>query len=176
MTAVGPSAPGAMSYTSSTDERFLATLEEWLRSSHEILVLIRYSHAAGSKAFEFFSTSEVLTQRLRGLPQRTCIIAFRQPQLPLRGMVDDTFIATCLSRISHGSEFLVVEMSRRAYGSASWFHHGAGESHAALREELESLRGNAVAVGLYPPWIEDTQDVISAVVPDDHGVVTTGVY
>jgi hypothetical protein len=45
-----------------------------------------------------------------------------------------------------------------------------------LREELEGSRGVAVAVGLYPPWLEDTEDVISAVVPDEHGAVKSGVY
>jgi hypothetical protein len=165
-----------MSYAPSTDKRFLATLDEWLRSQREILLLIRYSHAAGSKDFEFFSTFEALTERLRSLPPRTCVIAFRQPQLPFRGVVDESFITTCLSAIPDGSEYLVADTTRRTAGAASWFHHGAGESHAELREELESLRGHAVAAGLYPPWLEDTDDVISAVVPDEHGVVTTGVY
>jgi hypothetical protein len=165
-----------MSYASSTDKRFLATLDEWLRSQHEILVLIRYSHAAGAKAFEFFSSFETLTERLRSLPPRTCIIAFRQPQLPFRGVVDDNFIVTCLSGVPDGSEYLIMEIVRRMAGKASWFHHVAGESHAELRADLEDSRGLAVAVGLYPPWLEDTNDVISAVVPDEHGVVTTGIY
>ena len=165
-----------MSYVSSTDERFLATLNEWLRSQREILVLIRYSYAGGSKDFEFFSSVESLMERLRSLPPRTCVIAFRQPQLLIRGIVDDGFITTCLSSIQDGSEFLVAETTRCTAGRASWFHHGAGESHAELREDLENLRGRTVAVGLYPPWLEDTGDVISAVVPDELGVVTTGFY
>jgi len=165
-----------MSYASSTDERFLATLDEWFRSRREILLLVRYSHAAGSKDFEFFSSFEPLTERLRSLPPRTCIIAFRQPQLPIRGIIDDSFITTCLSSIPDGSEFLVVDTIRRTVGRASWFHQGAGGTHAELRKELEGLRGHTVAAGLYPPWLEDTDDVISAVVPDEHGVVTTGVY
>jgi len=165
-----------MSYASSTDKKFLGSLDEWLRSQREILVFIRYSHAAGSKGFEFFSSIETLMERLRGLPPRTCVIAFRQPQLPIRGVVDDSFITTCLSTIPDGSEFLVADTICRTAGRASWFHHGAGETHAELREELEDLRGHTVAAGLYPPWLEDTADVISAVVPDEHGVVTTGVY
>ena len=165
-----------MGYTSSTNARFLGTLDEWLRSRHELLVLIRYSHAAGSKDFEFFSSFEALTERLRGLPPRACITAFRQPQLPIRGLVDDSLIPTCLRGIPDGSEYLLVETVRRTYGQASWFHHAAGESHAELREDLEHSRGQAVAVGPYPPWLRDTDDVVSAVVPDERGVVTTGVY
>lgn len=165
-----------MSYASSTDKTFLATLTEWFQSHGELLLLIRYSHAAGSKSFEFFSSFETMTERLVHLPPSTCIIAFRQPQLPLRGLVDESFITRCLSSIPEGSEYLVADLTLRTVGRASWFHHGAGESHEELWAELENLHGHTVAAGLYPPWLEDTEDVISAVVPDENGVVTTGVY
>ena len=165
-----------MSYAPTTDPKFLGILEQWFRSQPEILALIRYSHAAGSKDFEFFSSLQQLSDRMRQLPPRTCVIAFRQPQLPLRGVVDDGFIAKCVSDIPDGSEYLVVETVRRVYGKHSWFHHGAGESHRELHDDLEQSRGIPVAVGLYPPWLEDTDDVISAAVPDEHGVVSPGIY
>lgn len=165
-----------MSYSSSTDKKFLETLTAWFRCHDELLLLIRYSHAARSKSFEFFSSFETLAERLLCLPSRTCVIAFRQPQLPIRGLVDENFITRCLSSIPEGAEFLVADLALRTAGRASWFHHGAGESHAELRAELEDLRGHTVAAGLYPPWLEDTEDVISAVVPDENGIVTTGVY
>jgi hypothetical protein len=40
---------------------------------------------------------------------------------------------------------------------------------------MESL-GIPVAAGLYPPWLTDSDEVISAVVPDEHGVVRSGIY
>ncbi len=169
-------AANQMSYTPTTDAKFLGTLELWLRTQREILVLIRYSAAGGAKDFEFFSSFQSLTDRVRCLPPLTCVIAFRQPQLLLRGIVDDEFIGRCLSSIPDGSEYLVVEATRRVYGPQSWFHYGAGVSHAELREELVESRGLPVAVGLYPPWLEDTDDVISAVVPDEHGAVKSGIY
>jgi hypothetical protein len=165
-----------MSYAPTTDPEFLATLELWLCSQPEILALIRYSASAGSKSFEFFSSAQSLTDRIRALPPLTCVIAFRKPQLSLRGIVDDEFIARCLSTIPDGSEYLTVETVKRVYGKQSWFHHGSGESHAELREELEESRGVPVAAGLYPPWLQDADDVISAVVPDEHGVVKSGIY
>jgi hypothetical protein len=165
-----------MSYASTTDPKFLGTLESWFHSQPDILLLIRYSQAAGSKDFEFFSSFQSLANRIRELPPLTCVIAFRQTQLPLRGIVDDDLIASCLNSIPDGSEYLMLELGRRVYGRASWFRHRAGESHAELREELEESRRVAVAVGLYPPWLEDTDDVISAVVPDEHGVVRAGIY
>jgi hypothetical protein len=165
-----------MSFASATDRKFLGTLEAWLRSRPEVLLLTRYSHAAGAKDFEFFSSFQDLSERLRQLPPRTSVIAFKQPQLSLRGVVDDSFITKCLSSIPDGLEYLFVETERRVYGRRSWFHYDTGMSHAELRDDLEESRGVGVAVGLYPSWLEDTDDVISAVVPDDQGVVTPGIY
>jgi hypothetical protein len=165
-----------MGHTSATDPKFLGTLESWLLSLSEILVLIRYSRAAGSKGFELFASFEALSKRIRQLPPSTSIVAFRQPQVPLRGVVDDDFVASCLSCVPDSSEFLVLETARRAYGEQSWFHWMDGETHAELREALEGSRGARVAVGPYPPWLVDSDDVISAIVPDENGIVRVGVY
>jgi len=165
-----------MSYGSTTDPKFFSTLETWIREKSEILVLIRYSHAGGIKDFEFFSSFQVLAEKIRELRACTCVIAFKQPQLPLRGVVDDGFINECLKSIPEGSEYLVVELVKRVAGKASWIHHSDGESHAELRDDLEESRGTSVAAGLYPPWLKDTEDVVSAVVPDQDGVVRSGIY
>src|SRR6266567_6709 len=102
-----------MSYAPTTDAKFLETLEAWLRSQSEMLLLIRYSHSAGSKDFELFSSFQSVLDAIRQLPPLTCVIAFRQPQLPLRGVVDDRFIDRCLRSIPDGSEYLTVETVRR---------------------------------------------------------------
>lgn len=161
---------------STTDKKFLNTLEGWLRCQSEIMVLIRYSRAAGSKSFEFFAQFDVLKKRLAVLKPETSVTAFRKPQLPLRGYVDDDFIAKCLSAIPVGSEFLVLGIDPRLATQQWLFHHEAGESPDELREVLEGLRRRSVAVGEYPPWREDSSDVISAYVPNQDGTVKTGVY
>jgi hypothetical protein len=165
-----------MSYLSISDPNFLNTMESWFRSQPEILALIRYSHAAGSREFRLFSSFPVFSEVLRQLPHLACVTVFRQPQLPLRGVVDDKFIARCLESIPDGSEYALTETVRRDYGRASWFHFGSGESHAELRDDLEECRGAPVAAGLYPPWLYDNEDVISAVVPDENGVTRSGIY
>jgi len=165
-----------MGYSSTTDTRFLGTLKSWLQSQSEISILVRYSHAGGNRELTFHKNFEDLTDRLAKLPPLTSVIAFRQPQLPLRGVVDDEYIAKCLKIIPDGAEYLVVDAMPRVAGKRSWFHFGDGDSHRDLREELENLRNDAVAAGLYPPWREDTAEVISAVVPDADGVVRSGVY
>lgn len=170
------SCPMHTNFTSSTDRTFLATLESWFDDRRELLLMIRYPYAAGDREFEFFSSFQSLAERIRGLRRKTSIIAFRQPQLSLRGIVADAFIARCLSSIPDGSEYLVVETDRRVADGRSWTHDASGVSHAELRDDLEDCRSAPVAVGLYPNWVEDSNDVISAYVPDEDGIVRPGAY
>lgn len=66
-----------MSLTSSADEAFLKTVESWLASGLEVLILIRYSRAAGDKSFEFYTSFAALQERLSQLPAEACITVFR---------------------------------------------------------------------------------------------------
>lgn len=166
----------AVSYQSTSDPSFIGILESWFCSRKELLVLVRFSHSAGARSFEFFSNFQTLISRIGGLPPQTCLTVFKEPQLPLRGTVDESFTASCLELIPDHTEFLLVEMTPRTYGSQSWFHCSSGESHEELRKELLESQGSFVAVGLYPPWLNDTDAVTSAVVPDAQGNVITGVY
>jgi hypothetical protein len=165
-----------MSLKSAAGEEFLKTVEQWLSSQPEVLILIRYSCAAGDKDFEFYTSFAALRERLRQLPAKACITVFRNPQLQLRGVVDDEFIGKCLSSVAAGSEYAVVETVLTRLGSCSFFNFSAGESHDELREHLESRRGKPVAVGEYPPFLEDSADVISGYVPAEDGQVRRGVY
>lgn len=165
-----------MSYSATTHPEFLATLEQWFQSTAEILILVRYSHSAGAKSFEFFSSFQSLSHRISELPPLTCITAFKSAQLPIRGMVDDSFASRCLKLIPEGSEYLLVETVQRTYGRQSWYCWSAGTTLAELREHLEESRGISVAVGHYPPWLVDGDEVISAVVPDKNGDTSGGVY
>jgi hypothetical protein len=167
-------APAAL--PSTTDKKFLNSLEDWLRSQSEIMILIRDSRAAGSKSFEFFTSFATLRERLVRLKAETSVTAFRKPQLALRGRVDDEFIGRSLSSIPAGSEFLVLETDPRMATQQWLFHHDAGESQDELQQVLEGLRGRLVAVGEYPQWLEDDPDVISAYVPNRDGTVKAGVY
>jgi hypothetical protein len=165
-----------MSLRSTGDKAFLNSLESWLKSHAEVLILIQYSHAVGNKDFEFHKSFSLLLERLRQLPPKACVTAFRTPQLQLRGIVDDEFIHKCLSGVPDRSEYAIVDTVATTRGQFSSFDFCAGESHHELREDLEGRRGKPVAVGKYPPWQEETSDVISAYVPDQDGNLRRVVY
>src|ERR1700733_3760302 len=154
-------------YQPTTDPKFLDTLQMWFCSQPEILVEIRFRCGAGNSAFEFYSSYESLSDRIRELPQGACVTVFKQPQLPFRGVMNDSFIAGCLNGVPDGAEYLMVETVRVIYGRMSWFHNGSGTTHMELRDDIEESRGKPVAVGIYPPVLIETDEVIAAVVPDD---------
>jgi hypothetical protein len=155
---------------------FRRTAERWIAENGEILALIRYDRAAGSKDFEFFTSSPEFESSLDALSPRTSVIVFKERQLPLRGLVTDHFISAALELIPDGEESLLWEFDRTISGSVSWHSFRTGESHAELKEELTERYGRRIAVGLYPPWLHDNDCVISAIMPDADGVVRSGAY
>jgi hypothetical protein len=165
-----------MAYPSTKDPAFLARTARWLAERHEVLALIRYSRAAGAKDFEFFDSVEAFQARLRDLPPQTCVTVFGERQLPLRGRVNDDFIQQALALIPDGTEFALVGLERVRHGESAWYPMTAGETSVELCEELREWCGRLVAVGPYPPWLADGDEVVSAVVPSPNGSVTTGVY
>src|SRR5277367_5972225 len=56
LTIMGAIEKAPATLSSTTDKRFLKSMEDWLCGQSEIMVLIRNSRAAGSKSFEFFTS------------------------------------------------------------------------------------------------------------------------
>ena len=167
-----------MSYQSTASPAFLSAVERWIRETDEVLVLIRFSHAAGDRSWEFFSSLSSFQERLAGLPPRTCVIVFREHALALRGVVDEAFIARALSAFQAGAGWILVSLEPITAGRASWFHHTSINTREELEEELgsEFCVGRRVAVGREPDWLEDRDGLTAAVVPRPDGTVETGTY
>lgn len=165
-----------MKHTSSLDRQFRDTISQWIGESSEVLALFRYSHAAGSRDFVFFTGADDFREKLEKLPSRTSVIVFREPQLPLRGVVNEELTETAMRLIPEDQEYLILCLEYTQYGKRGWFHWDAGDTHEDLMSDLRYVAGRLVAVGLYPPWLEDNENVISAIVPDTNGVVQVGVY
>jgi hypothetical protein len=165
-----------MANASATSAPFLGTLRDWLDAGLEILILIRHPNAGGSKDFELHSSFETLNSRLCTLAPRTSVIAFRDPQLPIRGIASQALADQCLAAIPDGTEFLMWETETTQYGTAAWRHWVAGETHAELVEAILESGGRSVAVGPYPPWLVDGPTVVSVIVPDPDGSVVAAAY
>lgn len=156
------------------DQQFLGPIQHLLLQGRELLVLIEYSRAAGKKSFEFTTSCEDFKRRLKRLPSAARVTVFMQPQLPIRGSVDDNFIETCLRMIPDQTEFLVLETIPRIAGTHSWFHYEAGISHEELIETLSNSRGLPVAVGKYP--YANSDEVFSLTAYAKDGETGAGVY
>ena len=162
--------------TSTSDAGFRATAEAWLAEARELSVHLRFSRAAGNCSFELFRSTDSFLARLDELSPRTFVSVFRCPQLPLRGRVDEAFIASALASIRDGDDYLVSSLELTVAGSHSWFGYWAGSTHAELRDDLEFCRGELVAVGPFPNWTLGADAVVNAIVPQPDGAVVPGVY
>jgi hypothetical protein len=165
-----------MCLTSTNNPTFRAKTAQWIAERHEVLAIIQYSHCGGSKDFEFFESREAFDARLAELPPRTCVTVFGERQFPIRGLVNDDLIARSLALIPDGVEFAVVGLELVRYGACAWYSHTIGISATELSDELQERRGELVAIGRFPPWLEDSSEVVSATVPNSDGSVTPGVY
>jgi len=162
-----------MAYDSTESACFQETVERWINQRGEVSALIRYSHCAGARSFEFFATLDAFREMLRSQAPRTCITVFAERQLPLRGVVNDEFIHQAQLLIPDGTEFLLAGLDRNRFG---WYAFHSDEKHSELLEILKAYCGERVALGPYPPWLVDSETVVSAVVPYPDGRVECGVY
>jgi hypothetical protein len=170
-----------MGYAKTTDPQFLGRVESWIAKHGEVLALFKYVNAAGSRDFTFFNDVRDFRSGLERLPPNTWVIVYGEPQLPLRGRVDDALIIAALGRIPDGSEYLIVCLEKTVeryppHYRREYYEETAGETHEELREGLEGFRGRPVGVGLFPPWPGDSQETIEGFVPDEKGEVRPGAY
>jgi hypothetical protein len=165
-----------MPYQSTQSQCFRDTIHDWITQDGEILAIIRFSHAAGAKSFEFYTDGVSLYTRLDKLPPKTCVVIVKEPAFPLRGKVDDKFINEAKSMIDDGEEYQIIGLELTKIGKASWYHEASGDQASELHEHLESVRDEIIAFGKVPNWLHDSDTIISAVVPEPDGTVICGVY
>lgn len=141
---------------------FMAKVIGWIEASGEVLVVLRYLRAAGSKDVAFCRTAAEFHRLIEVVSMGTDIIVFRQRQLGLRGIVDDTLIESACSFLAEGAEYLVASLDRETASplSTRW---GMGDSHEDLLAFLKESRGEKVAIGSCPDFNSpDNDDMVSA--------------
>lgn len=164
-----------------TDPRFLATVETWLRERGEITVLFCYPNAGGNRDILLITDLDRFKEHLAPLKRRTFVSVLREPQLSWRGVVDDAFIQAVLPHFPDRVESLLLDLDYRRPPDYRWANGGwswdiGRDEQDELRQELEDLRGHHVALGPYPPFWEENEDTIQAFVPDEDGVIRTAAY
>ena len=133
---------------------FLRRGGEWLAESEELLVVLRYLRMAGAKDFALCRSVAEFHNLVTAAPQGTDIILCRGRHLSLRGVVKDAFISQALAVIPANAEYLLISTERRP-GSPVSLASCWSDNHDDLREALEDLAGQEVAVGLAPDIMAD---------------------
>jgi hypothetical protein len=164
---------------STHDEYFLRTARTWLAERGDLFVMLRLAYAGGQREYRFVRSEDDLMHWMDRLPSRTSVIIFRQPQLMLRGRVEDSFMAQAVECLSNEVGFVLHtpdyrgELAIRIEGCGL---NREGGGYPDLIEYLDELRGEWVAIGPDPPWLKDTEDVLGAYTPDIDGVARPGAY
>ena len=168
-----------MERRSTTDPAFLRTVSQWIQEDGEVFVVIRYPNMGGVRDYEFILVPEEFVRRVSHLRPSTSVVICRGEHLPLRGTVDESFITRALETIPDGDEWLIVSQTPLNHGVASRYPHAKGETHEDLESDLreDTFFGQPVCAGVVPPWWLDDSDVItSAFVPDADGSITPAAY
>lgn len=148
-------------------EEFYRRVDDWIAATGEVLAVI-YHGAGNDIDKKFLTRPDELREFCREAPQYCLVIAFREPQFPLRGTVDDAFVEQALQLVPEGAEAMVLDLElKRPWWSRNpdfklLLTGNTTDSHAELRHELSDWRGRAVAVGRCPPiWDKDREDIVS---------------
>jgi hypothetical protein len=128
---------------------FLATVASWIRNASEVFVVVRYLRAAGAKDYAFVRSETEFRELIGICPVGTDIIVFRDPQLPLRAVVDDALVRTARVLLSEWKEYLYVLLTPRTAGDVRLFGK-MGDRESDLVEDLGEHFGEKVAIGACP--------------------------
>jgi hypothetical protein len=141
---------------------FVAKVADWLASSDELFVVLRYLRSAGAKDYAFIRDDAEFQQLVHACSDGTDIIVFRDSQLPIRGTATPELITDITNQIPDGEEYLAVCTSPQRQGDLR-LSGSIGDSHSSLIEDLTDFVGRPVAVGLCPRFIDaDNYAMISA--------------
>jgi hypothetical protein len=129
------------------DKSVIATIQEWIRATSEVFVELYYPHSSGSGTYYFVSSFSQFSEMTEEARSGAIFLVLRQPQFPIRGAVNDSFIEKTLEAIPDGERYAIVEAAFYPKATSS---QRDGHTHAELKKDLEDCRGMAVCVGKEP--------------------------
>lgn len=134
------------------DPRALEILELWFSQTDEIFAELYVSHSGSSGDLSMLASMDQYHQWITlrddwGRPHKVTGYLLRAPQLPLRGVVDDEFIARALDYFDPQTHVV-------GYAPPQSPHfmdfHVYGQGPEELKPELESMRSQTIWLGAEP--------------------------
>ena len=156
---------------SALDPAFQQRIADWIETHGEVYVVLRYSAAAGNKDYYLIQSAADFRRITLKLPADTSVIVMLEPQLPLRGTVDASFVEHAVQALPDGQWWFLLPNP-----TAHHSHSEVGETHQELRAALEEYRAQPVALGLEPNWVPDIPEIVEALYPREDGTLKRGVY
>jgi hypothetical protein len=144
-------APDTYNPARDISDEFLATVVSWIRNANEVFVVLRYLRAGGAKDYAFVRSEAELQELIGVCPVGTDIIVFRDPQLPLRAVVDDVLISNARALLPEWKEYLYVVLAPRAASDLRLFGE-MGDQESSLLEDLGEHFGETIAIGACPDF------------------------
>lgn len=156
------------------DSNFLNQVKDWFKKTQDIFVFVRYSATAGNKDCFWFSDYDSFYHTIEKFPANADVIVFEDNQFPLRGIVDEAFIQNILSTFPDNTELSFVDKITPSNGLIDLYYC---DSHRDIKESLAEFYGEPIAIGLKSQWWRNDSDImISALVPLADGTLKRGVY
>lgn len=156
------------------DSNFLKQVKDWLSKTQDIFVFARYSDTAGNKGCFWFSDHDSFYHIIEKFPAKADVIVFKDNQFPLRGIVDEAFIQNIFSTFPGNTELSFIDKITPSNGLIDLYRC---DSHKDIKESLAEFYGEPIAIGLASQWWGNDSDImISALVPLADGTLKRGVY
>lgn len=131
------------------DESVQATIEGWIEATKEVLVELYIPHSSGSGTCYFISSFTQFKELVERAHPGAIFFILRQPQLTIRGIVDDGFIERAMEVIPDGIYYAIAKPA--VYPEEVTFLEG-GHTRIELKRDLKKYQGNLVHVGKEPPF------------------------
>jgi len=126
------------------DSIVIKTLREWFETSGELFVELYKPRSGGSGSFYVLKSLDQYDELMVNANPGSFCFVLRDPQLPIRGIVDDGFIARSLSEIASDGYYVVIEPCTFP---GDFNYLADGKTHAELKLDLEKLRGKEAWAG-----------------------------
>ncbi len=129
---------------------FIKKVNDWLNEQDEVFIIIR-DDRYGNHQYAVAKSYPQFFEIINTLPERTDMFVFKEQQLPLRGISNDSFLEQALMELDTPKDFLILSIEDENYQMNDSFH---GDMNWELKAKFDDFLGQQVAFGEMPPWYD----------------------